>query len=121
MSVNLIEEMRRLEREHRAAYSKLATERDALLVALKDLKADCAVLRQAYDLSCATSSRLAAKLTETPAQSVAHIEAAVLRRFCEEMEGKALYIGGDAAGGVLWICKKGRERADRIEHGAKQL
>jgi hypothetical protein len=113
-----------------------------------ELEAERDTLRKAYDLSNATNSRLVAHVdrlcgvasvvaaelrpvlplcalqldcavAETPAQSVAHIEAAALRRFCEEMGGKALYVSGDATGGVLWICTKGRERADRIERGSK--
>jgi hypothetical protein len=108
MSVNLIEELRRLKREHRAAYSKLATERDALLVTLEDLKADCAVLRQAYDLSCATSSRLAAKLTEAPAQSVAELRARVELLTGQNARMLSALDGNDDEGADAWIGEDGK-------------
>jgi hypothetical protein len=121
MSVNLIEEIRRLEREHTTICRKLATERDELQARVGELEAAVGSYLQDHqhmsaEHFCAVFHDVARR---TPAQSVAHIEAAVLRWFCEEMEGKALYVGGDATGGVLWICKKGRERADRIEQGAR--
>jgi hypothetical protein len=50
---------------------------------------------------------------ETPAQSVAHIEVAVLRRFAATVRDGALP-------GETWAQSLAIE-ADRIEHGAKQL
>jgi hypothetical protein len=115
----------------------LVGERDALHARLNGYLGGAATerdtLRKAYDLSNATNSRLVAHverlrgvaidlvydafpkkiadeiLAETPAQSVAHIEAAVLRRVADRYEAVLML---DAADDL-------RGEADDIEQAAK--